>query len=93
MDVITYLCFSEDINAANERDFQSPLITGMSDGAPIIIYLKHFSLFRKLISIIPPEQVIKSNPQIAGMIRMQQVSGPQSMTCSVLRTTAPEKTN
>lgn len=82
MDVITYLCFGQDIDAANEPDFKAPLITAMSDGAGIIIYFKHFPLFRKLITSIPPENAIKSNPQIAGMIRMQQVRSSKTFVHS-----------
>lgn len=73
MDVITYLCFGQDIDAVNEPDFESPLIKAMADGADIITMFKHFPLLRRLVLSIPPEQAIKSNPQIAGMIRMQQV--------------------
>jgi hypothetical protein len=74
MDVITTLCFGQDIDAANATNFEQPLIKAMAESASIIIYFKHFPIFRKLINSIPPDQAIKSNPQIAGLIKMQQVS-------------------
>ena len=83
MDVITYLCFGQDIDAADAPDFQQPLIKAMSDGIEIITYFKHFPIFRKLIASIPPEQAIKSNPQITGLIQMQQVSYPLAQEGSI----------
>ena len=73
MDIITYLCFGQDIDAANAPDFQQPLIKAMADSTSIVVYFKHFPLFRKMITGIPPERAMKSNPKIAGLLRMQQV--------------------
>jgi cytochrome P450 len=73
MDVITYLCFGQDIDAANASNFEQPLIKAMSDSSSIVIYFKHFPIFRKLITSIPPERAMKSNPQIAGLLKMQQL--------------------
>lgn len=71
--LLTYLCFGQDIDAANAPDFKQPLIKAMSDGGGIIIYFKHFPIFRKLIPSIPPERAMKSNASIAGLIQMQMI--------------------
>lgn len=74
MDVITYLCFGQPINAVDEPDFKSPLIEAMDSGLPIITIFKHFPIVRILINTMPPDIGIAMSPDVAGLIRMQQVS-------------------
>ena len=77
MDVITYLCFGQSLNAVNEPGFKAPLIEAMHNSTPLVPVFKHFKLIRKLIMSLPPNIAIATSPDIAGLIRMQVVSNPQ----------------
>jgi len=63
------------MNAVDEPDFKSPLIEAMDSGLPIVTVFKHFPIVRILINSMPPNIGIAMSPDIAGLIRMQQVSG------------------
>lgn len=75
MDVITSLCFGQPINAVDKPDFKAPLVEAMQNGIPIVTVFKHFPIVRILINSMPPDIGIAMSPDVAGLIRMQQVSG------------------
>lgn len=74
MDVITYLCFGQPMDAINEPDFKAPLIGAMHAGTLLVPIFVHFKIIRKWIMDCPPELAIAMSPDTAGLINMQQVS-------------------
>jgi len=74
MDVITYLCFGQSIDAIDEPDFKAPLVEAMHTSTLLFPFFKHFNLYRKMIVNCPPKISVAFSPETAGLIRMQQVS-------------------
>jgi hypothetical protein len=73
MDILTYLCYGNSINAMDEPDFKAPLVEAMHTVTPLSPMLQHFSLYKSMIQNIPPKISIKLSPETAGLVRMQQV--------------------
>jgi hypothetical protein len=79
MDVITYICFGQSVDAINEPDFKAPIVTAMDASLPVFIGFRHSETYMKMITGCPPSIAKLTTPDIAGLIDMQQVCRPTAL--------------
>lgn len=77
MDTITTFCFAKSVDALGEPDFKAPIIEAMEASLPAFVIFKHFSLIRKAVFNMPPWLTIRTSPQMAGLVQLQQILGRQ----------------
>jgi hypothetical protein len=73
MDILTYLCYGNSINAMDEPEFKAPLVEAMHTVTPLAPMLQHFWLYKYMIQNMPPNISVKLSPETAGLVRMQEV--------------------
>ncbi len=73
MDVITYLCFGNSVNAIEEPDFEAPIIHAMDASMPVFVRFKHAEWYKNMIMNCPPNISRVVSPQTAGLVDLQQI--------------------
>ncbi|KAL1989053.1 hypothetical protein VTN96DRAFT_5816 [Rasamsonia emersonii] len=73
MDVITYLCFGNSVNAINAPNHEAPIILAMEASLPVFVCFKHSSLYKGMIMNCPPRISKIVSPATAGLVDLQQL--------------------
>ena len=73
LDIITYLCFGNSVDAINEPDFHAPIIRALDASTPVFIRFKHSTLYKNMIQKCPPRLAKIISPETSGLIDLQQV--------------------
>ena len=74
MDIITYLCFGNSVDALNSPGFKAPIIVAMDASLPVFVRFKHFEWYKNMIMNCPPKISKVVSPSTAGLVDLQQVS-------------------
>ncbi|QKX57066.1 uncharacterized protein TRUGW13939_04174 [Talaromyces rugulosus] len=73
VDVITYLCFGNDIDAIGAPDYEAPIVKAMDSSLPVFIGFKHSSLLKGSIMNCPPRLSKIVSPATSGLVDLQQL--------------------
>ncbi len=73
MDVITYLCFGQSVDAINEPNFKAPIIVAMDASLAVFVRFKHSDFYKNMIMNCPPRLSKILSPATAGLVDLQQV--------------------
>ncbi|KIW18531.1 hypothetical protein PV08_02819 [Exophiala spinifera] len=73
IDVITYLCFGNSVDALNTPDHEAPIILALDASTPVFPAFKHSSIYKNMIIHCPPSISKVISPQTAGLVDLQQV--------------------
>ncbi|KAL6246705.1 hypothetical protein RBB50_006012 [Rhinocladiella similis] len=73
IDVITYLCFGNSVDAVNAPDHVAPIILALDASLPVFPAFKHSSMYKNMIINCPPSISKVVSPQTAGLVDLQQV--------------------
>ena len=73
MDVVTYLCFGQSMDAINAPEFKAPIIEAMDASLPVFVRFKHSELYKNMIMNCPPDLSRKISPATRGLVDMQQM--------------------
>ncbi|KIX08873.1 uncharacterized protein Z518_03530 [Rhinocladiella mackenziei CBS 650.93] len=73
IDVITYLCFGNSVDAINAPDHKAPIIVAMDASLPVFVAFKHSSLYKNMIIHCPPTISKFVSPATSGLVDLQQV--------------------
>jgi cytochrome P450 len=73
MDIITYLCFGQSVDAINAPGFKAPIIEAMDASLPVPTYFKHSELYKNMIMKCPPDLSRKISPATRGLVDMQEM--------------------
>ncbi|KAL1963324.1 hypothetical protein VTN77DRAFT_8445 [Rasamsonia byssochlamydoides] len=71
LDIITYLCFGNSVNAINAPNHEAPIILSMDASVPVFVPFKHFSLYKEMIVNCPPYISKIVSPATAGLVNLQ----------------------
>ena len=74
MDVVTYLCFGESVDAIHEPRFEAPILVAMDSSMLVFSKFKYSHTFKDMMINCPPGLAKKFAPETAGMIDLQQVN-------------------
>ncbi|KAF3403033.1 Cytochrome P450 monooxygenase yanH [Talaromyces pinophilus] len=73
VDVITYLCFGNDIDAIGAPDYEAPIVKAMDSSLPVFVGFKHSSLLKGSIMNCPPKLSKIVSPATSGLVDLQQL--------------------
>jgi hypothetical protein len=73
VEVITYLCFGNNLDAISAPDYEAPIIKAMDSSLPVFVGFKHSSLLKETIMNCPPKLSKLINPATAGLVDLQEV--------------------
>ncbi|KAL1989438.1 hypothetical protein VTN49DRAFT_7249 [Thermomyces lanuginosus] len=73
VDVITYLCFGNSVDAINAPDHKAPIIVAMDASLPVFVGFKHSSLLKNAIMKCPPKLSKIVSPATSGLVDLQQL--------------------
>ncbi|KAL5050939.1 hypothetical protein BDW71DRAFT_215080 [Aspergillus fruticulosus] len=71
VDVITYLCFANSVNAVQAPNYESPLLLAMDASMAVFPAFKHFSFYKEMIMNCPPKLSKILSPATAGLVDLQ----------------------
>lgn len=74
LDVITRYCYGIDYESVNNPDFDPMWLDAITDLSKNGHFLKHFGFMIPLMASLPDSLVLKLNPLIANMLKLQNVS-------------------
>ncbi|KAI9783670.1 MAG: hypothetical protein M1839_003518 [Geoglossum umbratile] len=77
IDTITSFCFARSVNAIDEPEFKAPIIEAMIATLPTLVVFKHFKLVKWMILNCPPWLSVILNPELVGLVRLQELLGGQ----------------
>ncbi|EED13527.1 cytochrome P450, putative [Talaromyces stipitatus ATCC 10500] len=73
VDVITYLCFGNTVNAIEAPGYEAPIIKAMDASLPVFVGFKHSSLLKGAIMNCPPNVSKVVSPATSGLVDLQQI--------------------
>ncbi|KAL4813780.1 cytochrome P450 [Aspergillus spinulosporus] len=71
VDVITYLCFANSVNAVHAPKYESPLLLAMDASMTVFPAFKHFNFYKEIIMNCPPKLSKILSPATAGLVDLQ----------------------
>ncbi|KAL4734950.1 cytochrome P450 [Aspergillus similis] len=71
VDVITYLCFANSVNAVHAPNYESPLLLAMDASMTVFPAFKHFNFYKEMIMNCPPKLSKILSPATAGLVDLQ----------------------
>ncbi|KAL2819577.1 cytochrome P450 [Aspergillus cavernicola] len=71
LDVITYLCFANSVDAVHAPNYEAPIILAMDASIPIFVRFKHASFYKNMIMNCPPGLSKIISPATAGLVDLQ----------------------
>jgi hypothetical protein len=71
MDIVTYLCFGNSVDAINAEGFRAPIIVAMDASYPVFVRFKHSFLYKDMILHCPPKLSKVISPSTRGLVDMQ----------------------
>ncbi|CBF78322.1 protein CYP677A1 [Aspergillus nidulans FGSC A4] len=71
VDVITYLCFANSVNAVHAPKYESPLLLAMDASMTVFPAFKHFGFYKEMIMNCPPKLSKILSPATAGLVDLQ----------------------
>ncbi|KAF4226117.1 hypothetical protein CNMCM6805_005163 [Aspergillus fumigatiaffinis] len=72
VEVITYLCFGNNLDAISARNYEAPIIKAMDSSLPVFVSFKHSSLLKETIINCPPKLSRLISPATAGLVDLQE---------------------
>lgn len=73
LDVITYLCFGNSIDAIKSLNYEAPIILAMDASMPVFTRFRYSSLYKNMIVNCPPNISKIVSPGTAGLVDLQQL--------------------
>ncbi|RVX69702.1 hypothetical protein B0A52_06346 [Exophiala mesophila] len=73
IDIITYLCFGNSVDAINAPNHEAPIILAMDASLPVFVRFKHSSMYKNMIINCPPDISRVVSPATSGLVDLQQV--------------------
>ncbi|KAL4912990.1 cytochrome P450 [Aspergillus aurantiobrunneus] len=71
IDVITYLCFANSVDAVHAPNYEAPIILAMDASLPVFVRFKHSSFYKNMIMNCPPKLSKIISPSTAGLVDLQ----------------------
>ncbi|KAH1415788.1 hypothetical protein KXX16_008908 [Aspergillus fumigatus] len=72
VEVITYLCFGNNLDAITAPDYEAPVIKAMDSSLPVFVGFKHSWLLKEMIMNCPPKLSKLISPATAGLVDLQE---------------------
>jgi hypothetical protein len=73
MDVITYLCYGQSVDAINAPGFQAPIIEAMDASLPVFVRFKHSEMYKNMIIKCPPKISRIISPATRGLVDLGEM--------------------
>lgn len=73
VEVITYLCFGNNLDAITAPDYEAPVIKAMDSSLPVFVGFKHSWLLKEMIMNCPPKLSKLISPATAGLVDLQEL--------------------
>ncbi|KAL3472255.1 cytochrome P450 [Aspergillus californicus] len=71
VDVITYLCFANSVDAVHAPNYEAPIILAMDASMSVFVRFKHASFYKNMIMNCPPKLSKIISPATAGLVDLQ----------------------
>ncbi|KAL4805653.1 cytochrome P450 [Aspergillus unguis] len=71
LDIITYLCFANSVDAVHAPAYKAPFIVAMDASALVFVRFKHFDFYKNMIMNCPPKLSKILSPLTAGLVDLQ----------------------
>ncbi|KAL4879870.1 cytochrome P450 [Aspergillus karnatakaensis] len=71
MDVITYLCFANSVDAVHTPNYKAPIILAMDASMRVFVRFKHAAWYKNMIVNCPPSLSKILSPSTAGLVDLQ----------------------
>ncbi|CRG84223.1 Trichodiene oxygenase [Talaromyces islandicus] len=73
VDVITYLCFGNDIDAIGAPGYEAPIIKAMDSSLSVFVGFKYSSLLKDAVINCPPNLSKVVSPATSGLVDLQKL--------------------
>ncbi|KAL2784370.1 cytochrome P450 [Aspergillus keveii] len=71
MDIITYLCFANSVDAVHAPNYEAPIILAMDASMGAFVRFKHANWYKNMIMNCPPKLSKIISPATAGLVELQ----------------------